>query len=426
MNNDSVMNNSNAEESGKKFSWRVPAIDGVRALAMMMVYAYHTWQFSGSPSLVVSMLGQPVNLLAPVSHFYLGVDLFMVLSGFCLFLPWCKSENALDKWDVRNYFARRLRRIVPPFYAAIVYAMILPQVLVVLYRVLGQEAKWQDFPSLQQLAATMLFVHSLFIPYWDGINGSFWSLGLEMQFYLVFPFVIWGFKKYGLKFLGWMIIVSVVYRMIGAYIFRDTKDWLPGFLFSITFLGRWMQFALGMWAAYVVAQHWREQKWRPSTWGTLALLGVVAGYAIATTDFVLKVNAFPLNSLLIGAIFALGLVALCVTKTPLRFLFENKVATGLGLISYSFFLIHQPTTFYLSELMRKKFGIAGLGMYAIYWTFGLLIITAIAYVFFIAFERPFLNTIKKINSSSTNSQVPQSATPLLPGTTIPVQDQAAP
>ena len=199
-----------------KISWRIPAIDGLRALACMMVYGYHVWQFGYSPSLVVPVFGHPVNLLGMFPAFPAGVDLFMVLSGFCLFWPLCKSHEALENWDWREYAWRRVRRIVPPYYAAILYTIVLPMVLVALFRLLRLEANWQPVPSARQILTHIFFIHTLFPDTWKGITGAFWSLGLEAQFYLIFPLVVFAFRQWKLAVLAVMVASSIIYRIIAT------------------------------------------------------------------------------------------------------------------------------------------------------------------------------------------------------------------
>ncbi len=393
--------------AAQNLSWRVPAIDGVRALAMLMVYSYHVWQFAGSPSLNTGVLGASVNLFGAFHTFPAGVDLFMVLSGFCLFLPLCKSPSAVEKWDLRHYFVRRLRRIVPPYYAAIVYAVLLPQLLVILFRLLGQEAKWQTVPSFWQFFTHLFFIHTLFTQTWDGINGSFWSLGLEAQFYLAFPLVVLGYRKFKSN-IFWMIIgMSVIYRILGSLIIPSQAGSSTEFLYSIFFLGRWMQFALGMTAAWIVAQHWTSGLWRSPASGTWAIVSSLLLYGLAVSDTVAGVTLFPLRDLLLAVCYSAGIVALCITKTPVRALFDNKAIVGLGFISYSFFLIHQPTAWYISELLKKKLGLEGIGLFALLCSLGFLIVLAIAYAFFLVFERPFL-------SSKTIKENPGPSPELLP------------
>ena len=62
---------------------KLTGVDGVRALAMLMVFCFHVWEFSGHPSWNIGSL----SLGNVVGRFALGVDLFIVLSGFCLYWP---------------------------------------------------------------------------------------------------------------------------------------------------------------------------------------------------------------------------------------------------------------------------------------------------------------------------------------------------
>jgi len=207
------------------------------------------------------IFGKPWDLFAAVSQFATGVQLFMVLSGFCLFWPLCKSADALAHWDWKEYGWRRLRRIVPPYYAAIIYAAVLPMVLVLIFRMLGMRANWQPMPTAWQLIAHLLFIHTLFPGTWAGITGAFWSLGLEAQFYVVFPLVIFAFRKWRFRVIAAMIVSSVLFRaIIGLVIPTQMKVW--EIVLSISFLAHWMQFATGMLVAWLVAKDWREGRER--------------------------------------------------------------------------------------------------------------------------------------------------------------------
>ena len=118
---------------------RILAIDGLRAAAFLMVFAFHSWEFGDSPAL---RLG-PIHLGQYIGRFYSGVDLFMGISGFCLMWPLVSKPKILSSWSWRDFAARRIRRIVPPYYAAIALLTILPTFLVILFHVMGKPAKWQ-------------------------------------------------------------------------------------------------------------------------------------------------------------------------------------------------------------------------------------------------------------------------------------------
>jgi peptidoglycan/LPS O-acetylase OafA/YrhL len=170
---------------------------------------------------------------------------------------------------------------------------------------------------------------------------------------------------------------------------------------SIFFLGRWMQFAAGMAAAWIVATHWHEGGKLRSAWaGTLLFIGAIVLYILATTQILSGLpKALPVRDLLLAASFAVGIIAICATQTPVRTVFSNRVAAGLGFFSYSIFLIHQPTAWYLSEMFKKKLKIDGLVDFALLLSVGLVIVCAIAYVFFLLFEKPFLNSRQRVKSA---------------------------
>lgn len=369
---------------------RIAAIDGLRGLAVLMVYVYHVWQFSGSPPVVA--VGKS-TVGSAIAQFPAGVDLFMVLSGFCLFWPFCNKPLLLDEWSISDYARRRVRRIVPPYYAAILFVTLLPVVLVALMKGLGQQANWQPLPSFWQYFAHLLFLHTLFLPTWDGIQGVFWSLGLEMQFYIAFPVVVLLYRKVGIRIVVWMTLISVIYR-IAAGVYTSGASWETQFLASIFFLGRWMQFAAGMLAAWLVARAHHEGRrfGTPQTYGLLALAAL--SYIVAVTRTPLSGPLFPTRDLGLAFSFAVLACALCAGKASAIRLFESRALASLGFISYSVFLIHQNFAYYMSELLRKVLGVGGEMRLLLLVSIGFAVVLMVSYLFHVFVERPFLNPAK--------------------------------
>jgi peptidoglycan/LPS O-acetylase OafA/YrhL len=364
----------------------VPQVDGLRALGMLMVYGFHVWEFGGAPSWYVSLLGRPTNLLGFLRNFGTGVDLFMVISGFCLFWPLCKSAEALSAWDTRDYIGHRVRRIVPPYYAAIGYAIILPMILVAIFHALKITANWQPVPSAWQLFTHFLFIHSMFPGTWNGITGAFWSLGLEAQFYVLFPLAVFGFRRWGVKVIWAMIIASVFIRILGGA-FITSFDWR--FILSISALGRWMEFGYGMLTALAVARYWREGREQGAWLGTLQVIAAFLLYVVAIHWAAPRPSSnVPVYEMLLSAAFALLTFALCTSRTPFARLFGSRVATWLGGISYSIYLIHQPTAWYLSEFFKKRLHVSGPADLALLVTIGIAIVIAAGYLFYLVFEKP--------------------------------------
>lgn len=371
---------------------RIEAIDGLRALALLMVFGFHAWQLGGNPPLRLRLAGHTISLGAVFASLPAGVDLFMVLSGFCLFWPLCRSAGAADRWGWKDYAWRRIRRIVPPYYAAIVYVTLLPFALFLVYRLLGQEANWPQVQSLWQYVTHVFFIHTLFWITWSGIQPAFWSMGLEVQFYLVFPLVVLGFRRMGIAVVGVMMLASVAYRILTAALWPDAV-WQVSFLLSVTFLGRWMEFAAGMTVAWLVSRP-RRPKWLESAWGGTALLASAAAACVLALVGRDVHETSLTRDVLLAIGYSAAMVALCATRTPMRVIFENRVATGLGFISYSVFLIHQITIQCVGDVLKRTLHLDAKAYFAALLLLGLPVILTIAFIFFRLFEAPFLSRPK--------------------------------
>jgi peptidoglycan/LPS O-acetylase OafA/YrhL len=333
----------------------------------------------------------------------------MVISGFCLFWPLCKSTEALGSWDWRVYTRRRVRRIIPPYYAAIGYTILLPIILVAAYRALKLPAHWQPIPSAWQLFTHFLFIHSLFPGTWNGITGAYWSLGLEAQFYALFPLVVFGFRRAGVQAIWLIIIASVLFRtLIGLSGLPPAWE----YILSISFLGRWMEFGAGMLTALAVAKYWRQGRANSALAGTAQIGGALALYimAVAAPSFAYV----PIEEVLLSGAFGLLIFALCTSRTPLAKAFRNPLLDWLGVISYSFYLLHQPTAWYFSEFLKKDLHLSGAADFCLLSTVGILIVVAVAWPYFLIFEKPGL--------SMNQSKKPPDAAPAAPVKEQPVED----
>lgn len=253
--------------SGRADPQRVHSVDGLRALAFLLVFAFHTWEFAGHPyvpvvSAVVSQNTRP--------------DFFVVLTGFVLFLPFARERTRAERFLPRPYLRRRLRRIVLPYYVALLLAILLPQTLVVLVRVAGMDASWQPVPSLGDTVTHLTFTHMFFPEYWMGINGSLWTMSLEMQLYLLFPLLILAWRRFGMTGLWWALGISLVYRLVAGLMVAG-HEFPVEFLVAATAIGRLMEFLAGMLASLLVFR-WRDRLRGRGPW---ALVAVVGGYPIA-------------------------------------------------------------------------------------------------------------------------------------------------
>src|SRR5262245_33011004 len=108
---------------------RLSFIDGLRGLAVLMVLTYHCWVHTiGERHLpvTVAFLHRNVDVTIPLHLGYVGVHLFLVLSGFCLTYPLVREGVAGMRLELGRFFRRRAWRILPPYYVALLIFSLLP------------------------------------------------------------------------------------------------------------------------------------------------------------------------------------------------------------------------------------------------------------------------------------------------------------
>lgn len=160
---------------------RIAYVDGLRAVAVLAVVAYHAGELSPRHN----WQNFWELLLRQGCH---GVELFFVLSGFCLSYPFLAKihQTGFAAFDVSNFAARRIVRIIPPYYAALlvlfVFAVALERAHVPFP--LAITAGSTSLPEFLRQAA-FLDSHAHFL------NTSFWTLAIELRWYILFPIALW-------------------------------------------------------------------------------------------------------------------------------------------------------------------------------------------------------------------------------------------
>lgn len=370
---------SNAEKPAA--AQRIDSVDGLRAIAFLAVFAFHTWEFAGRPEIPV--------LSAVVSQ-NIRPDFFVVLTGFVLFLPFARRPERMDQFQTRAYLWRRMRRIVIPYYVALVYATLLPQLLVVIMRLLGRDASWQPMPSFGDWLSHLTFSHLFFAEHWSSMNGSLWTMSLEMQLYLLFPLLLVAANRWGIPALLVAIGLSVVFRILVA-IYVPGPAFPDEFLWSASGLGRLMEFVAGMLAA-IIAFRVVDKVRRPHFVLLIALM--VVSYVVATAP-AFKGTVLPIRELGLSALFG-SLIVLVLSVPAAGRVFAWKPLSYLGYRSYSLFLIHQPTAWYVSEFLQKFLDVPeGPLLLLLLWTVGFGVVFAVGQLLFVTVERPCINWAKR-------------------------------
>jgi peptidoglycan/LPS O-acetylase OafA/YrhL len=173
---------------------RLEYLDGLRGLAALYVVWYHIYldvvNDQKTSAKIPELLHPFMELL--FAHGSSSVAIFIVLSGYCLMLPVARSEDGQLRGGFFSYIKRRARRILPPYYAALLLSIILrialPKNLLdftVLSWSIGEPALTPG-----AIISHLLLIHNLNVEWRLKINAPMWSVGLEWQIYFLFALVL--------------------------------------------------------------------------------------------------------------------------------------------------------------------------------------------------------------------------------------------
>jgi len=321
---------------------RVPSLDGVRGIAILLVLATHFFlPYARSP--VSAALRQVLG------YGWLGVDLFFVLSGFLITGVLLRARD--DPHYFRNFYARRVLRIFPAYYFVLtVVFFVYP-----LFNPVLQEAHLSaDAPWYYAHLQNWLWITRHEGPGWYGVS-HFWSLAVEEQFYLVWPFLLWRTPTQALGRICLLIIgLSITCKLV---LWRAHADHLAVHLGTIT---RFDALGAGAWVA--VQRHAGREPGRVVraviAAASLVLLGFVAfrsgtSPTGATTDLRVVIPTTTAAAIAFAGFVwhAAGAGAGTVAGRVLR----SRPLLFLGKYSYGIYLIHLVLHPQLAEALRAWF-----------------------------------------------------------------------
>ncbi|WP_052424536.1 acyltransferase family protein [Streptomyces fulvoviolaceus] len=158
---------------------RAPALDGLRALAALLVIAIHVGIYTGQVASSWLGIGEGGPLGPVISRFTVGVPIFFVLSGLLLYRPYANAaRDGRARPSASRYLWHRVLRIFPVYWAVTMVALLW----------FGRDTLESVWPTLRALLLLHIYEHD---PIPLGITQT-WSLATEVAFYAVLPLLAWG------------------------------------------------------------------------------------------------------------------------------------------------------------------------------------------------------------------------------------------
>ena len=352
----------------------VPALDGIRGVAVMLVFISHLHMIL-SPELTFREVTPWKFINRTFEAGFLGVDIFFVLSGFLITSLLLKERSSNQSGMVSRFYKRRALRLLPALYALLIVDFFV--------------SRWENFPRDIQWRTTwhaLLYLNNWNIVWNFGATqddlGHLWSLGIEEQFYIVWPIVmitIAALKIPPKIAISLTAIFAVFVTWHRLDLWNNGVSWL--FLYVRTD-ARVDSLLIGATFAYV----YRHYRVPPKILNLLATSSFISLVYIKYRFASLPLHPFLFEGGFTVIAVLAGIIILAAAEGSW---FANRVLisrplTVIGKVSYGLYLWHLPVFFVLGRHVTS-------GPKPLRILIGIVIASAVTSLSWYFVEKPFLN-----------------------------------
>ncbi|MEO0587184.1 MAG: acyltransferase [Planctomycetota bacterium] len=415
------MSSAEAELSRPSYPRHLAGADGVRALACLLVVAVHVYDVTPDPTNAVDAA---VKWAVKWEKLGVGVGAFFVLSGMLLSYPfWMAFAGGRALPSMKRYTSRRVVRIVPAFtvVSLVCFAAFSP---------------WGP-AEFGRLVAGLLYVNSYHYQTYFPVEGDtpLWSIGVEMQFYLLLALTMVGLFAWRRVSRGMLAAAGVIAGLAAAIALGNW--WIGQTVFDPMLAdvrANWMQLGhpglaaehylpyknpAGLFAYFLVGVLsgwgivWLVWTGRTATWGGRRWLGfnafdgAIVGTGVAFLPLaVLLPDGWDLG---LGHGFPVFPACMAVVMACLPFTgrigawLDNGLLRWVGLVSYGLYLWHFPVLLWVKKFWPTDLeGVESIGVFERF-AFGVLVLgiaTALAAVSWYAIEQPVVRWAKRLEGGS--------------------------
>ncbi len=302
---------------------RLPRLDVLRAVAIVLVLCYHAvltpyipaafiGEWKGQFTVFNRVTDGVIATFLPTEYGYLGVALFFVISGFCIHLSWLRRGSHFA-W--RHFFLNRFFRLYPTYFAALV-----------VYFLVAVWTHSRDATAFQFVMHAFM-LHNVSWGTFSALCIAFWSLAVEVQFYLLYPALLAAAARVGLArcFFGSVVLNILIFGTLITL----THPW--------SWFISWWIITFFTWNTWILGALLAESYCTGTP--VFSRPRLVAGISLLLTLVALHIRPMYIESYLLSSgFFAVVLEAAVRSSGPLM-PFE-RVLVPVGTASYSIYLWH--------------------------------------------------------------------------------------
>ena len=361
-----------------------PVLDGVRGLSILLVLIHHTEFIT------------PISF-SILSGGFLGVDIFFVLSGFLITSILVEEFETTGTLSFRRFYMRRVLRLLPAVGAVLLFSAVVGAVIgfgrlgLTGWRVLSIVGYFTNWVRAYETPDLWFLTH-------------FWSLAIEEQFYLFWPFTLIGLLRSGMTRRGILLIVTALILasvVLMAALHASGATTLRLYTGSDT---RGHSLLVGCW--FSLALHWgylKTESWKRAQ--PLALVSLIvlvgASFGVSSGDRILYTG----GSFIVAVCAAVLILGLVVSgENRLSGVFSHPLLLWLGKRSYGLYVWHWPF-FYLCASLRQP---------ALAIPCGLIAALAAAAVSYRFIELPFLRMKESVATNRHKKLKPAEVVEVIP------------
>lgn len=346
----------------------ISEIDGLRFLAIVPVVLAH-FNLNYKDVFGAEQYNS-FGLGAFKGHASMGVKLFFAISGFILSYAFAKhffiNNKTFKQFDLKSYFLRRVTRLEPPYLIS----------TIILFFFTGLFVAKSLTSILPNLLSTLTYTHSLIFAKRSVINPVTWSLEIEIQYYIIAPFIgafFFSIKEWQRNLFLVLLIFLLPFLfnssnsifVTNPHLKRTVASFISYFLIGVLF------------ASIYTSSYWSRIKKSY----VFDVLGILCIFAL----FIYQERTVPTTLIGILTVMIASFKGIIVNK-----FFSNQIVATIGGMCYSIYLVHYATLFGLMKVVKRIHFENFYINYSFHIILTLFVVFVVSTLFFKFFEKPFM------------------------------------